>query len=73
MRNQARVLQGEKIKFEEAVREKATNMSPDDLVKLGEEMDKEQVPYKFNLDGDFFTQSPWNGFEGYNLVVVYAI
>ena len=51
---------------EEAVREKATNMSADDLVKLGEEMDKEQVPYKFNLDGDFFTQSPWNGFEAFD-------
>ena len=52
-----------KVDSEEAVKEKATNMSADDLVALGEELDKEQIPFKFNLDGDIFNESPWNGFD----------
>ena len=45
----------------EAVKEKATGMSADDLVALGQEMDKAQIPYKFNVDGDIFNESPRNG------------
>ena len=45
----------------EAVKEKATGMSADDLVALGQEMDKAQIPYKFNVDGDIFDESPRNG------------
>ena len=46
------------LNSEEAIKEKATNMSADELVTLGEDMEKDQIPYKFNLDGEFFTESP---------------
>ena len=54
----------------EAVKEKATNMSAEELVALGEEMDKAQIPYKFKVDGEIFQESPRTGFSSLNCVIV---
>ena len=43
---------------EEAVKEKAIQMSAEELVAIGEEMDKAQIPYKFKVDGEIFKESP---------------